>query len=91
MLCKNSFPRSVKDADAEKQRGDAFTWQATIETRIGALACELFCFWRGHSYLKQVYYFTGMQSMVCYCSDLLTDDVIKKLLIPFETSLATLS
>uniref|UniRef100_A0A915KZA4 HEAT repeat-containing protein 5B n=1 Tax=Romanomermis culicivorax TaxID=13658 RepID=A0A915KZA4_ROMCU len=27
LLWKNAFPRSAKEADNEKQRGDAFTWQ----------------------------------------------------------------
>lgn len=37
-LWKNSFPRSVKEAESEKNRGDAFTWTCTLEARIGALA-----------------------------------------------------
>lgn len=40
LLWKNTFPRSVKDADSEKQRGDSFTWQVVIESRIGAMSCE---------------------------------------------------
>jgi hypothetical protein len=35
---KNAFPRSMKEADAEKQRGDAFTWSVTLDARAGALA-----------------------------------------------------
>ena len=37
LLWKNAFPRSAKEAEAEKQRGDAFTWQVTLEARAGAL------------------------------------------------------
>lgn len=37
LLWKNSFPRSTKDLDSEKARGDAFTWQITMENRSGAL------------------------------------------------------
>jgi hypothetical protein len=37
LLWKNSFPRSSKDLDSEKARGDAFTWQVTLENRSGAL------------------------------------------------------
>ncbi|VDM97337.1 unnamed protein product [Thelazia callipaeda] len=37
-LWKSSFPRSVKEAEVEKNRGDAFTWLCTLEARIGALA-----------------------------------------------------
>lgn len=36
-LWKNSFPRSIKEAEAEKDRGDAFTWMCTLEARAGAL------------------------------------------------------
>uniref|UniRef100_A0A915D0I2 HEAT repeat-containing protein 5B n=1 Tax=Ditylenchus dipsaci TaxID=166011 RepID=A0A915D0I2_9BILA len=38
MLWKYSFPRSVDEAKAEKQRGDTFTWESTLESRAGALA-----------------------------------------------------
>uniref|UniRef100_T1KZX8 HEAT repeat-containing protein 5B n=1 Tax=Tetranychus urticae TaxID=32264 RepID=T1KZX8_TETUR len=38
LLWKNSFPRSSKGLDSEKARGDAFTWQITLENRAGALA-----------------------------------------------------
>lgn len=38
LLWKSSFPRSPKDLDSEKSRGDAFTWQVTLENRAGALA-----------------------------------------------------
>lgn len=38
LLWKNSFPRSSKELDSEKARGDAFTWQITLENRAGALA-----------------------------------------------------
>ena len=38
LLWKNSFPRTNQDLESEKSRGDAFTWQATLENRSGALA-----------------------------------------------------
>ncbi|KAI1285000.1 HEAT repeat-containing protein 5B [Halotydeus destructor] len=38
LLWKNSFPRSNKELESEKARGDAFTWQVTLENRAGALA-----------------------------------------------------
>ncbi|CAG0924450.1 unnamed protein product, partial [Notodromas monacha] len=38
LLWRNSFPRSVKELDSEKARGDAFTWQVTLEGRSGALS-----------------------------------------------------
>lgn len=38
LLWKNSFPRSSKELESEKSRGDAFTWQMTLEGRAGALS-----------------------------------------------------
>ncbi|XP_076062392.1 HEAT repeat-containing protein 5B isoform X2 [Oratosquilla oratoria] len=46
LLWKNSFPRSCKEIESEKARGDAFTWQVTLEGRAGALASM-------HSFLQQ--------------------------------------
>ncbi|CAG2165004.1 unnamed protein product, partial [Oppiella nova] len=38
LLWKNSFPRSPKELESEKARGDAFTWHITLENRAGALS-----------------------------------------------------
>lgn len=38
LLWRNSFPRSGKELESEKARGDAFTWQVTLEGRAGALS-----------------------------------------------------
>lgn len=38
LLWRNAFPRSTKELESEKLRGDAFTWQVTLEARAGALA-----------------------------------------------------
>lgn len=38
LLWRNSFPRSNKELESEKARGDAFTWQITLEGRAGALS-----------------------------------------------------
>lgn len=37
LLWRNVFPRSQKELEAEKARGDNFTWQVTLEGRAGAL------------------------------------------------------
>ena len=37
LLWQNVFPRSLKELEAEKARGDSFTWQVTLEGRAGAL------------------------------------------------------
>ena len=38
LLWRNAFPRSSKELESEKARGDAFTWQVSLEARAGALA-----------------------------------------------------
>lgn len=38
LLWRNSFPRSSKELESEKARGDMFTWQVTLEGRAGALS-----------------------------------------------------
>uniref|UniRef100_A0A8D2Q0J2 HEAT repeat-containing protein 5B n=1 Tax=Zosterops lateralis melanops TaxID=1220523 RepID=A0A8D2Q0J2_ZOSLA len=40
LLWRNVFPRSLKELEAEKARGDSFTWQVTLEGRAGALIVE---------------------------------------------------
>ncbi|XP_050428188.1 HEAT repeat-containing protein 5B isoform X2 [Adelges cooleyi] len=70
LLWRNSFPRSSKELESEKARGDAFTWQLTLEGRAGAMASI-------HSFLYN-------------CSDLVTEDIIRRLLTPIESALAML-
>lgn len=43
LFWRNAFPRSVHELEAEKQRGDAFTWQVVLEARAGAL-CSIQAF-----------------------------------------------
>lgn len=38
LLWRNSFPKSTKDLESEKARGDSFTWQVTLDGRAGALS-----------------------------------------------------
>ncbi|OWA50765.1 HEAT repeat-containing protein 5B [Hypsibius exemplaris] len=38
LLWRTSFPRSDKEIESEKLRGDAFTWQVSLQNRAGALA-----------------------------------------------------
>ncbi|KAI1707379.1 HEAT repeat-containing protein 5A [Ditylenchus destructor] len=71
MLWKSSFPRSVDEAKAEKQRGDTFTWESTLEARAGALA--------------------SMESFLSYCPELITDEIVKKMLQAVETCLTTMA
>lgn len=70
LLWRNSFPRSGKEMESEKARGDAFTWQVTLEGRAGALSV--------------------MHSFLLHCSELVTDDISRRLMTPIESALAML-
>ncbi|CAK8692902.1 unnamed protein product [Clavelina lepadiformis] len=37
LMWKTSFPRSMRELEQEKQRGDPFTWQLALEARAGSL------------------------------------------------------
>ncbi|CAI9730243.1 repeat-containing 5B-like isoform X2 [Octopus vulgaris] len=71
LLWRNAFPRSTKELESEKARGDSFTWQVTLEGRAGALGT--------------------MQSFLQNCRELVTEDVIRRLLAPLECALIMLS
>ncbi|XP_067680006.1 HEAT repeat-containing protein 5B-like isoform X1 [Haliotis asinina] len=71
LLWRNAFPRSSRELESEKVRGDAFTWQVTLEGRAGALG--------------------AMHSFLLYCRELVTEDVIRRLLAPMECALLMLS
>ncbi|XP_037078584.1 HEAT repeat-containing protein 5B-like [Pollicipes pollicipes] len=71
LLWRNAFPRSAKELDSEKARGDAFTWQVTLEGRAGALA--------------------AMHSLLQHCPELVTEDQIRRLLVPLEAAITMLT
>ncbi|XP_054653928.1 HEAT repeat-containing protein 5B isoform X2 [Dunckerocampus dactyliophorus] len=71
LLWRNVFPRSQKELEAEKARGDSFTWQVTLEGRAGALC--------------------AMRSFVAHCPELLTEDVIRRLMTPIECAMTMIS
>ncbi|KAM6956751.1 LOW QUALITY PROTEIN: HEAT repeat-containing protein 5B [Aplochiton taeniatus] len=71
LLWRNVFPRSQKELEAEKARGDTFTWQVTLEGRAGALC--------------------AMRSFVAHCPELLTEDVIRRLMTPMECAMTLMS
>ena len=39
-LWTSAFPRSSKEFEQEKTKGDSFTWHVTLESRAGALCCK---------------------------------------------------
>lgn len=53
LLWRNVFPRSLKELEAEKARGDSFTWQVTLEGRAGALCGKNFKFQNYNWAVKQ--------------------------------------
>uniref|UniRef100_A0A671T5G1 HEAT repeat-containing protein 5B n=1 Tax=Sinocyclocheilus anshuiensis TaxID=1608454 RepID=A0A671T5G1_9TELE len=67
LLWRNVFPRSQKELEAEKARGDSFSWQVMLEGRAGALC--------------------AMRSFVAHCPELLTEDVIRRLMTPIECAM----
>ncbi|KAF5902189.1 HEAT repeat-containing protein 5B isoform X1, partial [Clarias magur] len=71
LLWRNVFPRSQKELEAEKARGDSFTWQVTLEGRAGALC--------------------AMRSFVAHCPELLTEDVIRRLMTPIECAMTMMA
>ncbi|XP_027013804.1 HEAT repeat-containing protein 5B isoform X1 [Tachysurus fulvidraco] len=71
LLWRNVFPRSQKELEAEKARGDNFTWQVTLEGRAGALC--------------------AMRSFVAHCPELLTEDVIRRLMTPIECAMTMMA
>ncbi|KAL0983671.1 hypothetical protein UPYG_G00131110 [Umbra pygmaea] len=71
LLWRNVFPRSQKEMEAEKARGDSFTWQVTLEGRAGALC--------------------AMRSFVAHSPELLTEDVIRRLMSPIECAMTMMS
>ncbi|XP_008187609.1 HEAT repeat-containing protein 5B isoform X4 [Acyrthosiphon pisum] len=70
LLWRNSFPRSSKELESEKARGDLFTWKLILEGRAGALA--------------------SIYSFLFNCNELVTEEKIKRLLVPIESALAML-
>ncbi|XP_072169312.1 HEAT repeat-containing protein 5B-like [Diadema setosum] len=71
LLWRNAFPRSSREMDSEKARGDAFTWQVMLEGRAGALC--------------------AMQSFIRHCPELISDDVVRRLMTPLECAMSMLS
>uniref|UniRef100_A0A671VI93 HEAT repeat-containing protein 5B n=1 Tax=Sparus aurata TaxID=8175 RepID=A0A671VI93_SPAAU len=65
LLWRNVFPRSQKELEAEKARGDSFTWQVTLEARL----------------------LIRLNIFVAHCPELLTEDVIRRLMTPIECAM----
>ncbi|XP_072285057.1 HEAT repeat-containing protein 5A isoform X1 [Pyxicephalus adspersus] len=71
LLWRSVFPESPKDLDTEQSRGDAFTWQVTLEGRAGAMS--------------------ALQSFILHCGELMTEDVLQRLLPPLPCAVTLLT
>ncbi|OCT68730.1 HEAT repeat-containing protein 5A isoform X2 [Xenopus laevis] len=71
LLWRSVFPVTPKDLDTERRRGDAFTWQVTLEGRAGALG--------------------AMQSFVSHCGELVSEEVLQRILPPLPCAIALLT
>ncbi|NP_001090667.1 HEAT repeat-containing protein 5A [Xenopus tropicalis] len=71
LLWRSVFPVTPKDLDTERRRGDAFTWQVTLEGRAGALG--------------------AMRSFVSHCGELMSEEVLQRLLPPLPCAIALLT
>ncbi|XP_040188814.1 HEAT repeat-containing protein 5A isoform X1 [Rana temporaria] len=71
LLWRSVFPNTHKDLDTEQSRGDAFTWQVTLEGRAGAMS--------------------AMQSFILHCGELMTEDVLQRILPPLPCAVALLT
>ncbi|XP_068109960.1 HEAT repeat-containing protein 5A isoform X2 [Hyperolius riggenbachi] len=71
LLWRSVFPQGPQDLDTEQSRGDAFTWQVTLEGRSGAMS--------------------AIQSLILHCGELLTEDVLQKLLPPLPCAVTLLT
>lgn len=101
LLWRNVFPRSQKELEAEKARGDSFTWQVTLEGRAGALCGEetFYCYTIACSVFSGGLFLTkttfpssvAMRSFVAHCPELLTEDVIRRLMTPIECAMTMMS
>ena len=78
LLWRNAFPRSPKEFESEKSRGDAFTWKISLEARAGAMASI-------HAFLLNA---TPTQlSATATFSELINEDVLRRLSVPLEACL----
>lgn len=74
LLWRNAFPRSQKELESEKSRGDAFTWRVSLEARCGAMSAI-------HAFLL----LNGNNGHIS--SELVNDDTIRRLSVPVEACL----
>ena len=86
LLWRNAFPRSPKELESEKARGDAFTWRISLEARAGAMA-SIHAFLQNASQ-QAAMTTTGVTSATQpSSSELVTDDVLRRLSVPLEACL----
>jgi hypothetical protein len=90
LLWRNAFPRTGKELESEKARGDGFTWKISIEARAGALASM-------HSFLQVItprLLRENWHSVASYfqnAPELVNEDIVRRITAPIEGALMLLS
>jgi HEAT repeat-containing protein 5 len=92
-LWKNTMPMSQKELEADKKRGDAFTWKLSLEERSGALSCI-------HSFLVNCSeliapgadaYSVSEHTNTTTSPVVQSEELMRRLLVPIEGAIMLLS
>lgn len=76
-LWRCSFPRSVEEAKAEIQRGDAFTWECSLRSRAGAFGSMVIM------QLNQIRT-DFKEALVVHASELMNEELLKQIVLLIE-------
>lgn len=103
LLWRCVFPASLREQESELQRGDYFTWQVTLEGRAGALSGQYTCLTPvshlSACHTARVHWlwtlclcvWTAMKNLLLHCRELVTDDIISRLLTPLACAVGLLT
>ena len=87
LLWRNAFPRSQKELESEKARGDAFTWRVSLDARAGAMAA-IHALLRMHSTTAASSSSSSAGGPPAKGGELLlSEDVLRRLAVPVEACL----
>jgi hypothetical protein len=94
LLWRNSFPKSAKELESEKARGDAFTWQVIILVLLfnsvyDYYLCLIIAF--QVTLEGRAGALSSIHSFLLHCPDLVSDEIVTRLLIPIESALAMMT
>lgn len=103
LLWRNSFPKSAKELESEKARGDVFTWQVSAAVKCVGVQRRSFSIINIHRHIwfdflqKQVTLegragaLSSIHSFLLHCPDLVNDEITTRLLVPIESALAMMT